>query len=195
MGMVMLIGLVTTANAVQINLQQKTIPISEASRRSASIQPAVTVGAVVPAPTETPLAKESTEDPDVSAKGRLSVIISLDKQQLTLYSDGQPIGSSRVSTGQPGHDTPTGVFSIIQKDQGHHSNVYDDAPMYFMQRITWSGLAMHQGFVPNYPASHGCIRLPEAFARQLWGITKLGVRVIIVHGNAEPVAIEAAPVV
>ena len=93
----------------------------------------------------------------------MSVIISLDKQQLTLYSGDQPIAHSRVSTGVPGHPTPTGVFSVIQKDRWHHSNIYSNAPMYYMQRITWSGVAMHQGYVPNYAASHGCIRLPEAF--------------------------------
>ena len=81
------------------------------------------------------------------------------------------------------------MFSVIQKDRYHRSNLYDDAPMYYMQRITWSGVAMHQGIVPNYPASHGCIRLPEAFAQQLWGMTKLGVRVIIARNEAVPAEI------
>ena len=134
-------------------------------------------------------AKASTDDVAAKAKGLLSVVISIDKQRLTLYSDGQPIAHSRVSTGVPGHPTPTGVFSIIQKDRWHRSNIYYNAPMYFMQRITWSGVAMHEGVVPNSPASHGCIRLPGAFARQMWGITKLGVRVIITHGEVAPVAI------
>jgi len=134
-------------------------------------------------------AKASTDDVAAKAKGLLSVVISIDKQRLTLYSDGQPIAHSRVSTGVPGHPTPTGVFSIIQKDRWHRSNIYYNAPMYFMQRITWSGVAMHEGVVPNSPASHGCIRLPGAFARQMWGITKLGVRVIITHGEIAPVAI------
>ena len=134
-------------------------------------------------------AKANTDDVAAKAKGLLSVIISIDKQRLTLYSDGQPIANSRVSTGVPGHPTPTGVFSVIQKDRWHHSNIYSNAPMYFMQRITWSGVAMHEGVVPNHPASHGCIRLPGAFARQMWGITKLGVRVIITHGEVTPVAI------
>ena len=134
-------------------------------------------------------AKANTDDVAAKAKGLLSVIISIDKQRLTLYSDGQPIAYSRVSTGVPGHPTPTGVFSVIQKDRWHHSNIYSNAPMYFMQRITWSGVAMHEGVVPNHPASHGCIRLPGAFARQMWGITRLGVRVIITHGDVTPVAI------
>jgi lipoprotein-anchoring transpeptidase ErfK/SrfK len=125
-------------------------------------------------------------------KGPLRIIISLDRQQLTLYSGDEVIAHSRVSSGQRGHSTPTGVFSIIQKDRWHRSNIYDDAPMYFMQRLTWSGVAMHQGVVPNYPASHGCIRLPEAFAKQLWTTTKTGVRVIVSHGEVAPVAIAHA---
>ena len=134
-------------------------------------------------------AKANTDDVAAKAKGLLSVIISIDKQRLTLYSDGQPIAQSHISTGVPGHPTPAGVFSVIQKDRWHHSNIYSNAPMYFMQRITWSGVAMHEGVVPNHPASHGCIRLPGAFARQMWGITRLGVRVIITHGDVGPVAI------
>ena len=119
-----------------------------------------------------PIAKARAGKPATSLpprrNGPLQIIVSLDKQQLTLYSGGEVIAHSRVSTGQRGHSTPTGVFSIIQKDRWHRSNIYDDAPMYFMQRITWSGVALHQGVVPNYPASHGCIRLPEAFAKQMW---------------------------
>src|SRR5262245_48269661 len=134
-------------------------------------------------------AKPAAEDVAAKAKGLLSVIITIDKQQLTLYSDGQPIARTHVSTGVPGHPTPTGVFSIIQKDRWHRSNLYYNAPMFFMQRVTWSGVAMHQGVVPRGPASHGCIRLPEAFARQMWGITKLGARVIIVRSDVTPVPI------
>jgi lipoprotein-anchoring transpeptidase ErfK/SrfK len=134
--------------------------------------------------------QESTpEELTPKAKGVLTVVISIAKQQLTLYSNGTPIAHSRVSTGQPGHSTPTGVFSVIQKDRWHRSNIYDDAPMFYMQRITWSGVAMHQGVVPNYPASHGCIRLPEAFAKQMWGITQLGARVIIAQSEVTPAPI------
>jgi lipoprotein-anchoring transpeptidase ErfK/SrfK len=127
-------------------------------------------------------------DVAAKAKGVLTVAISLNKQRLTLYSDGQPVAHSRVSTGTASHPTPTGVFSIIQKNRWHRSNIYDNAPMFYMQRITWSGVAMHQGIVPNQPASHGCIRLPEAFARQLWGTTKLGARVVVTRGEVAPVA-------
>jgi lipoprotein-anchoring transpeptidase ErfK/SrfK len=134
-------------------------------------------------------AKPSAEDVAAKAKGVLSVVISIDRQQLTLYSDGHPIARSRVSTGVPGHPTPTGVFSVIQKDRWHRSNIYYNAPMYYMQRITWSGVAMHEGVVPNSPASHGCIRLPGSFARQMWGITKLGVRVIVARSDVTPTEI------
>jgi hypothetical protein len=147
------------------------------------------------APRENKDAKKDEERPEnlaAKAKGVLSIYISLDRQKLTLYSDGQPIAHTRVSTGTPGHPTPAGVFSVIQKDRWHRSNLYGDAPMFYMQRLTWSGVAMHQGVVPNSPASHGCIRLPEAFARQLWGITKLGVRVVIARGELAPVAVSHA---
>jgi lipoprotein-anchoring transpeptidase ErfK/SrfK len=138
--------------------------------------------------------KEESKDrgaaDDILAKGKgpWSVYISIDKQNLTLYSGDQPVAHSKVSTGTASHPTPTGVFSIIQRNRWHRSNLYGNAPMWFMQRITWSGVAMHQGVVPGYPASHGCIRLPEAFARKLWGITKMGSRVIVTRAEITPSA-------
>src|SRR4029077_10368935 len=165
------------------NMQPGPAPLPDAAR---SAKPKATVLASRDKASTKP--KES-EDVASRAKGVLTVVVSISKQQLTLYSDGQPIAHSRVSTGVPGHATPTGVFSVIQKDRWHRSNIYDNAPMFYMQRITWSGVAMHQGVVPNGPASHGCIRLPEAFARQMWGITKLGARVIVTYGDVTPVAI------
>jgi lipoprotein-anchoring transpeptidase ErfK/SrfK len=147
--------------------------------------------AVPRAPRAPQTAKPEPAATDLASKvtGPLHIIVSLDKQQLTLYSDGQPIAHSRVSTGTRSHPTPTGVFSIIQKSRWHRSNLYDDAPMFFMQRITWSGVALHQGVVPNHPASHGCIRMPEAFARQMWTATSMGARVIVSRGEVAPVAI------
>ena len=180
----LLAGLATSANALPFNLQ------SSAGSRPEAARPAKPNGtAVASRDKASTKAKESPEDVAAKAKGVLSVVIAVDKQQLTLYSDGHPIARSRVSTGTASHPTPTGVFSVIQKDRWHRSNIYYNAPMFFMQRITWSGVAMHQGIVPNYPASHGCIRLPEAFARQMWGITKLGVRVIVARSEVTPVAI------
>ena len=121
--------------------------------------------------------------PEKLPPGPMHIVISIKKQQLTLYSGGTPVAHSRVSTGVPGHPTPQGIFSILEKQIYHESNLYSAAPMPYMQRITWSGVAMHQGVVPNHPASHGCIRLPADFARRLWGITKIGARVIIAQND------------
>jgi lipoprotein-anchoring transpeptidase ErfK/SrfK len=173
-------GVATSADALPFNVQ----PAAPDTARAAKPKPTV----LAARDKATAKAKES-EDVAAKARGVLSVVISIDKQHLTLYSDGRPIAHSRVSTGVPGHPTPTGVFSVIQKDRWHHSNIYYNAPMYYMQRITWSGVAMHQGVVPSGPASHGCIRLPDAFARQMWGITKLGVRVIVARGDVVPTPI------
>ena len=126
----------------------------------------------------------------VLATGTLQVVIAIDTQRLTLYSNGVPVAHSMVATGVPGHPTPTGVFSVIQKERFHRSNLYSDAPMPFMQRITWSGVALHEGVVPGHPASHGCIRMPGAFARQMWATTKLGLRVIIARTDVVPAEIE-----
>lgn len=145
-----------------------------------------------PAQKDDKAAKESAADLASKAKGVLTIVVSTGKQQLTVYSDDVPIARTRVSTGTPGHPTPHGVFSIIQKDKWHRSNINDDAPMYYMQRITWSGVALHQGVVPDSPASPGCIRLPEAFAKQLWPITKLGGRVIVAHGDVSPSSVTHA---
>ena len=173
----LLAGLATSAEALPFN-QPEGAAQSQAGRAAKAHRTVLAARDKAPAKV-----KQHADDLAAQAKGVLSVVISIDKQQLTLYSDGQPIAHSRVSTGVPGHPTPTGVFSIIQKDRWHRSNIYYSAPMFYMQRITWSGVAMHQGVVPTGPASHGCIRLPEAFARQLWGITKLGVRVIVTRGG------------
>ena len=125
------------------------------------------------------LAKEVRKNSEKLPPGPLHIVISIKKQQLTLYAGGVPVAHSQVSTGVPGHPTPQGVFSILEKRIYHESNIYSSAPMPYMQRITWSGVAMHQGVVPGHPASHGCIRLPAAFAKRMWGLTKIGARVII----------------
>jgi lipoprotein-anchoring transpeptidase ErfK/SrfK len=122
------------------------------------------------------------------AQGVRQAVISIRDQTLTLYADGAPVTQSRVATGVPEHPTPTGIFSIIDKDRYHTSNIYSGAPMPFMQRLTRSGVALHLGEVPNHPASHGCIRLPDAFARQLWVTTELADRVVIARDEIAPVA-------
>jgi hypothetical protein len=124
--------------------------------------------------------------PDIAPQGPVTVIISLATQRAYAYRNGVPIGASTVSTGAPGHETPTGVFVILQKAVKHRSNKYSNAPMPFMQRLTWDGIAMHAGRLPGYPASHGCIRLPAAFAKLLFGITKLGLTVVITDNPLAP---------
>jgi lipoprotein-anchoring transpeptidase ErfK/SrfK len=119
--------------------------------------------------------------------GPVYAVISVADQHVTIYDSTGRIARSRVSTGMAGHRTPTGVFSVIGKERWHHSNIYSGAPMPFMQRITWSGVAMHAGVVPGYPASHGCIRLPASFAPQLYGMTKMGARVVVSPRDTAPV--------
>ncbi|ANV22696.1 MULTISPECIES: L,D-transpeptidase family protein [Agrobacterium] len=118
--------------------------------------------------------------PALAADGRsLQILVSKSDQSLALYENGEIIATSKVSTGKAGHETPSGIFSILEKRKYHESNIYSAAPMPFMQRLTWSGIALHEGKVPNYPASHGCVRLPSKFAKSLFGDTRTGVHVII----------------
>jgi hypothetical protein len=119
-------------------------------------------------------------------KGPLQMVVSIGGQHVTLYANGQRIEQAKVSTGTPGHPTPLGVFSVIEKDRYHRSNLYDSAPMFYMHRLTWSGVAMHEGVLPGYAASHGCIRMPTGFVSRLWQISKLGVRVVIARNDPAP---------
>lgn len=119
----------------------------------------------------------------------LKIIVSIRRQRVSVWDGFRKIAEAPISSGMQGHDTPTGVFSILQKNRIHHSNLYNDAPMPFMQRLTWSGVALHAGALPGYPASHGCIRLPYSFARQLFDITRVGARVIVAGDDIEPRAI------
>lgn len=118
--------------------------------------------------------------PDAAPEGPVQIVVSLPLQTAYVFRGGTLIGVSTVSTGSPGYDTPTGSFRILQKKVEHRSNLYDDAPMPYMQRLTWDGIALHAGAIPGYPASHGCIRLPAAFARKLYAATSLGASVHIV---------------
>jgi L,D-transpeptidase catalytic domain len=119
-------------------------------------------------------------------KGPLQMVVSIGGQHVTLYANGQRIEQSKVSTGTASHPTPLGVFSVIEKDRWHRSNLYDSAPMFYMHRLTWSGVAMHEGVLPGYAASHGCIRMPTGFVSRLWQISKLGVRVVIARNDPVP---------
>ena len=118
----------------------------------------------------------------------IMAIVSLKSQQVTIYDADGWILRAPVSTGIKGRETPAGVFSVVEKDKDHHSNLYDDAWMPNMERITWSGIALHGGPLPGYAASHGCIRMPYDFAENLFGKAQIGMRVIIAPNDAEPVA-------
>jgi hypothetical protein len=130
-----------------------------------------------------------TARPEAPPKGPLQIIISIADQKISLFDNGALIARSSVSTGTQGHPTPLGVFSVISKQRWHRSNIYSAAPMPYMQRITWSGIALHAGVVPGHPASHGCIRLKNDLAIRLWHLTKRGTRVIIARDVVQPVAI------
>jgi lipoprotein-anchoring transpeptidase ErfK/SrfK len=146
-------------------------------------------------------AREAYDDTDSPQKGRrgagtekaptgpLFAVLSLSDQHISVYNSSGLITRSKVSTGMAGHRTPTGIFTIIDRERWHTSNIYSGAPMPFMQRITWSGIAMHLGVVPGYPASHGCIRLPAGSAQRLWGLTKIGERVVISPHEIAPTEI------
>jgi len=119
-------------------------------------------------------------------KGPIEIFVSIDQQKLHLYSDGAHIADTSVATGVPSLPTPLGVFSVIQKQIFHRSNIYSGAPMPFMQRITWSGVALHEGESIGHRASHGCIRMPGEFARRLYALTKIGARVIVANEELKP---------
>ena len=129
--------------------------------------------------------KNAASDKETGTKpqGPIIIAVSIDKQKVKIFDDHGVFAEAPVSTGMPGHPTPTGVFSVIQKHKLHHSNIYSGAPMPYMQRITWSGVAMHAGVLPGYPASHGCIRMPMSFAVKMWNWTRMGARVFVTPGE------------
>jgi hypothetical protein len=114
------------------------------------------------------------------------LIVNLTTQRAVLFRNGVPIAASTISTGRPGYTTPTGVFTILEKQVVHHSSKYDNAPMPYMERLTWYGVALHAGHLPGYPASHGCIRLPAGFAKLLYGVTRLGMTVVVTDRAVTP---------
>src|SRR5271170_86405 len=111
--------------------------------------------------------------------GPVVMIVSLTEQRAYVYRNGILIGATTVSTGRPGHVTPTGVFTVLQKQKEHRSTIYDGAPMPYMERLTWGGVALHAGGLPGYPESHGCIHLPSEFAQRLFDISPNGMTVVI----------------
>jgi len=117
--------------------------------------------------------------PDIAPAGPITVYVDLSRQLAYVYRNGVRIAASSISSGKPGHETPTGVFTILQKDKNHRSNKYNSAPMPYQERLTWDGVALHAGGLPGYPESHGCVHLPYEFARLLFGITEMGGTVVV----------------
>jgi L,D-transpeptidase catalytic domain len=124
--------------------------------------------------------------PEVSPSGPVVILVSLPDQILYAYRNGVRIARSTVSTGKPGKTTPTGVFTILQKKVSHTSSIYKGAQMPHMQRLTWSGIALHAGHLPGYPASAGCVRMPIDFASNLYSVTGIGTTVIIADHRSAP---------
>ncbi len=127
--------------------------------------------------------------PELAPAGAVEIVVSLPQQRAYIYRANTLIGVTTVSTGRPGHRTPTGRFPIMEKHRTHFSSIYDAAPMPFMQRLTMGGIALHAGQIPNYPASHGCVRLPYAMAQNLFGVTQ--VRTVVHIVNAAPTPLTA----
>jgi lipoprotein-anchoring transpeptidase ErfK/SrfK len=193
--------LILICAAMGLILGSASPPEREPARAPA---PAVAVPAVTPqaVPAPQPLVPQPVAPPPVAAapvaeaapapamrpvlapsSGAVRVLVSIPQQRLYLFRGAELIATSRVSTGRRGHPTPTGTFPILDKRVEHYSNLYDNAPMPYMQRLTMWGIALHGGHVPGYPASHGCIRLPRAFARRLYGITARGTPVTITRAR------------
>ena len=141
------------------------------------------------------LPNEFTWHPERSPQGAVAIIVSIPDQRVHVYRNGVRIAVSTCSTGKTGHATPTGVFTILQKDRQHHSSTYNNAPMPNMNRLTWQGIALHAGNLPGYPASHGCVRLPLEFSRRLFEVTHVGTPVIIAGNHLDPAAIVHAGLV
>jgi len=152
---------------------------------TAAQQVDLTSGSVVQAVTHLK-AGEYVWAPEVAPQGPMLLIVNVATQRAVLFRNGVPIAATSVSTGRPGHATPTGVFTILQKQIEHYSSLYDSAPMPYMERLTWGGVALHAGKLPGYPASHGCIRLPADFAQRLYGVTSLGMTVVVTDRDVTP---------
>ncbi|MEO5565943.1 MAG: L,D-transpeptidase family protein [Luteimonas sp.] len=171
-------------------------PVQVSPAQVSPAQPNYEAAIVVPPTTAPPSGSESalqllepgTYDwhPELSPAGDVLVVVSLPQQQLHVYRGGVRIGRSTISSGRAGHETTTGVFTILQKKVKHRSSLYNDAPMPYMQRLTWDGIALHAGRLPGYPASHGCVRLPLEFSKLLYGATDHDTVVIVADYNTFP---------
>ena len=129
--------------------------------------------------------------PSAAPTGEMVIYVDLSRQLAAVYRGGVRIGVTTISTGRQGYETPTGVFTILQKDSNHHSNKYENAPMPFQERLTWDGVALHAGGVPGYPESHGCVHLPYGFAKALFKETRMGTTVVMESDLTNPVTTSA----
>ena len=144
-------------------------------------------GAKVSSPAQTPPKALQPGEfvwlPQAAPAGPIVVVVGLDDQLAYAYRNGVRIGYAKVSTGKKGHETPTGVFTTLQKDKDHHSSIYNNAAMPYTQRLTWGGVALHAGGIPDYPSSHGCVHLPSEFARLLFEVSPMGMTVVVGDGG------------
>lgn len=155
-------------------------------RRTALLRAAVVAVTLALAPAGAAAAPAATGSAPAERAGPLKLVVSLQDQTMRVFRGTEVVLSTRVSTGREGYATPAGIFSILEKRRWHRSNIYSRAPMPFMQRLTWSGIALHAGVVPDRPASHGCIRLPDETAVELFALTERGAHVIVTENGAEP---------
>lgn len=162
---------------------------ANAARRTLSTL-SVFVGTAALAATVTVVPANSEEAPAADANQPMTIVVSLGNQKADVYRGTTLITSTSVSTGKRGYSTKAGVFSILEKRRRHYSNLYNGAPMPWMQRLTWSGTALHAGVVPGYPASHGCIRLPYSFAPKLFSMTDVGGQVVVARSRVKPQLVE-----
>ncbi len=125
-------------------------------------------------------------DPGIAPEGPIVVVVSITEQRAYVYRNGVEIGFTTVSTGKPGHETPTGIFTVLQKDKDHRSSKYNNAAMPYQERLTWDGVALHAGGLPGYPESHGCVHLPSKFAEDLFGVSHMGMTVVVVDDKTAP---------
>jgi hypothetical protein len=147
-------------------------------------------GAKASVPIDTPIDKLKKGEflwmGEAVTTGPVVMVVSITEQRAYVYRNGILIGATTVSTGRPGHLTPTGVFTVLQKQKEHRSTIYDGAPMPYMERLTWGGIALHAGGLPGYPESHGCIHLPSEFAQLLFDISPNGMTVVIGTEQSAP---------
>lgn len=185
-----------SAPAVPTNIQASPVAVPESA-----VTPPVVVAPIVKPPVVAPAPKPVPKKGPVDTlkpgqyvwilqdryEGPMKIVVVLDTQRVYVFQNDKLIGVSTISSGKKGKETPIGAFNILQKNIDHKSNLYSNAPMPFMQRLTWDGIAIHGGYVPGYPASHGCIRLPLAFAKSLFAVTKLDQEVVVLKDTSTPV--------